>query len=359
MKSLKTDTYSFFKNKKVLITGANGFKGSWLSYWLYLFDTEVFGLGIKNENEKLFKDLNLKKKINFTYLDITNKIKLKKFLLKKKPEIIFHLAAQPIISEGYNFPYKTIMTNSIGTLNILENCRNIKFVKSLILITSDKCYKDNFSTKGFVESDKMGGEDPYSSSKACAELLAECYTESFYKKNKIGIATCRAGNVIGGGDWSSNRLIPDCIKWINKNKEIYIRNPNHNRPWQHVLEPLSGYILLAKKLHKNYNKYSGPWNFGPKQNTVTSVLQVVKEIVKKLKKGKVRINKKNFFYEQKNLQLNIKKSNKELGWYPIYSIAKSISITVDWYKGVVIDKKVSAEEMTKKQILDYINDKKI
>ena len=258
----------FFKNKKILITGASGFKGAWLSFMLHILKAKVYGLGIRpNLNEKLFNQIKLKEKIIFRYIDVTNKNELKKYICKVKPSIIFHLAAQPILSKSYKYPFETVVTNSIGTLNLLEICKDLNYVKSIICITSDKCYKNNFSTKGFKEEDKLGGEDPYSASKACAEIIAESYYKSFLKKKKIGLATTRAGNVIGGGDWSPNRLVPDCINWLINKQTIKIRRPNFNRPWQHVLDPLYCYIQLSYQLYKKPVKYSGSWNFGSKKET--------------------------------------------------------------------------------------------
>ena len=247
--------------------------------------------------------------------------------------------------------------NCIGTLNILEIVREIDTVKSLVCITSDKCYENNFSTKGFKESDKLGGEDPYSGSKACAEIMIRSYKESFFNKKNCGLASARAGNVMGGGDWSKNRLIPDSINSIIKNKTIYIRNPNFNRPWQHVLEPLHGYLILGEKIYKEPKRYSGPWNFGTTTNTVTNVLKIVKEIVKFWGKGKINFKKNQKYYEQINLQLDINKSKKILKWKPKYSITKSIHVTVDWYKKVLIEK-YNVEKITAKQIKEYMNESK-
>ena len=227
---------SFYKNKKILITGATGFKGSWLSYWLFLLGAKVTGVGRKpNKNENLFKQLKLKDKIKTIYLNIENKKKFSKIINQYKPQIVFHLAAQPIISESYKFPEKTIFTNTSGTLNLLEILKKEKSIKSAVFVTSDKCYKNNFSTRGFKEGDSLGGDDPYSASKACAEIVVNCYYKSFFINKNIGIATARAGNVIGGGDWSPNRLIPDVIASFSKNKEVFLRRPNFNRQWQHVL----------------------------------------------------------------------------------------------------------------------------
>ena len=348
---------NFYKNKKILITGATGFKGAWLSYWLHILEAKVVGVGRKpNKNDNLFKQLDLKKKIKIKYFDTREKKILEKVIKNFKPSIIFHLAAQPIISEGYKKPEETIMVNSIGTLNIVEICRNLKFVKSIVCVTSDKCYQNNFSIRGFKEDDKLGGSDPYSASKANAEIIVKSYLESFYYDKKIGLATGRAGNVIGGGDWSPNRLIPDCIKWIIKNKLIFLRRPKFNRPWQHVLEPLNGYLTLAYKMYNDPKKYSGAWNFGSKKGTVTSVFEVVKKIIKYWGKGKVKINNKKQFYEQENLQLDISKSKKILKWNPKYSIDQSVRLTVEWYKYVHLNGSKNAEKISYKQIQSYMND---
>lgn len=346
---------NFYKNKKVLVTGATGFKGAWLCLWLNILGAKVYGIGYKpNNNKKLFNQLNLKKKISFKNIDIRNFRKISKYIKLIKPEIIFHLAAQPIISKSYEEPQNTYFINSFGTLNLIELVKQNKFIKSSVFITSDKCYESNNSTKGFKESDKLGGIDPYSGSKACAEIITNTYYHSFFKdKIKRGVATARAGNVIGGGDWSKDRLIPDSIKSLSKNKKIIIRNPNFNRPWQHVLEPLNGYLMLALNLYKTPEKYSGPWNFGTERNTITNVEEVIQKIISNWGKGKYKkINKKKF-YEQTNLQLNIQKSKKELKWRPKLSIDRCISITVDWYKKA-LNEKESVEKITKDQILNYM-----
>tara|TARA_B100000674_G_C37832130_1_gene911044 strand:+ start:171 stop:1226 length:1056 start_codon:yes stop_codon:yes gene_type:complete len=347
---------NFYKNKRILVTGATGFKGAWLCMWLKILGSKVYGIGHNpNKNKNLFYSLNLHKEINLSILDVRNFSKLCKKIKNIKPEIIFHLAAQPLILESYKKPFETYNVNSNGTLNILESIKNTKSVKTLILVTSDKCYQSNFSTKGFKEEDKLGGEDPYSGSKACAEIIANTYYKSFFSKKNIGIATARAGNVIGGGDWSKDRLIPDCINSILKNKTIKLRNPLFNRPWQHVLEPLNGYLILAEKLYKNSKKYSGPWNFGSKKNTVTNVLTIVKRIVKKWGKGRI-IFKKQKFYEQINLQLNINKSQEILKWKPKLSILESVDFTVEWYKKILTEKE-DVIKITKYQINKFMNEK--
>ena len=350
----------FYKNKRVLVTGATGFKGAWLCYWLTILGAKVYGIGFnrnKNKDKNLFYSLKLEKKIKLKLFDIRNKKKLESFVKTSKPTIVFHLAAQPLILESYKKPYLTYTVNTLGTLNILETVRNNNTIKSLLCITSDKCYENNNSTKGFKETDKLGGEDPYSGSKASAEIMIGTYQKSFFNEKKCGIASARAGNVIGGGDWSENRLIPDSINSIMKNKTIYIRNPNFNRPWQHVIEPLYGYLILAQKIYKKPKRYSGPWNFGTKKNTVTNVLKIVKAIIKFWGKGKINFKKNQKFYEQTNLQLNINKSKKLLKWEPKYSIIKSIHVTVNWYKKVLIEK-YSIEKITTEQIQDYMNESK-
>mgnify|MGYP001173133534 FL=1 len=358
----KKKLINFYKNKKILVTGATGFKGAWLCLWLKILGAKVYGIGFNpNKNKNLFYSLKLDKKIKLNLIDIRNKKKLSNYLNKIKPQIIFHLAAQPLIYESYQKPYLTYEINTIGTLNLLDCIRisKNKSVKAIICITSDKCYANNFSTKGFKEEDKLGGDDPYSGSKASAEIIINTYKKSFFDKKIIycGIASARAGNVIGGGDWSPNRLIPDSINAIIKNKQIYIRNPNFNRPWQHVLEPLYGYLILGKRLFKNPKLYSGAWNFGTSKNTVTNVLQIVQAIIKFWGKGKVKFKKKTRYYEQTNLQLNINKAKTILNWHPNYSIMKSVFITTEWYKKV-LKQKLSSEEVTTKQINQYMNELK-
>ena len=343
-----------YKNKKIVITGATGFKGAWLAFWLHMLGAKVFAIGYSpNKNKNLFYSLNLHKKIKIKILDIRDMKKLTSYMLNIKPQFIFHLAAQPLILDGYKEPYKTYEINTLGTLNILEVSRKFKFIRSLICVTSDKCYESNFSTKGFKETDRLGGVDPYSGSKASAEIIIKTYIESFQKKqNTLGIASARAGNVIGGGDQSPNRLIPDLINSLYRKKKIILRNPNFNRPWQHVLDPLYGYLILGGNLYKDPKKYSGAWNFGTEKNTVTSVLTIVKYAIKNWGYGEFKIKKQKQFYEQANLQLNIEKSKKILKWRPKYKISDSVQLTVEWYKKVMI-KKFTPEEITKKHILDY------
>ena len=349
----------FYNGKKVLITGVTGFKGTWLCSWLLELGAKITGLGYNpNLNKNLFYKLKLNNKINLKLFDIRDISKLNSLVKKTKPSIIFHLAAQPLIYESYKKPLETFDINSRGTLNILEVTRLNKFIKSVVIVTSDKCYENNYSTKGFKENDRLGGIDPYSASKASAEIAVKAYRESFFsKKNIVGISTGRAGNVIGGGDWSPKRLIPDSIKFLRKNKSIYLRNPNFNRPWQFVLEPIKGYLLLGLKQFYNPKKYSGAWNFGTERNSVTSVKKIVEYIIDFWGSGKLKINKRKKFYEQENLQLNIQKSKRILNWKPTYNIKQSVYVTVDWYNQVLNNKK-SPIDITNEQINRYMDESK-
>lgn len=349
----------FYKNKRVLITGATGFKGAWLSQWLLKLGSKVYGTGYNpNKNKNFFYNLNLQRKINLKLFDIRNYKKLKTYLQKVQPSIIFHLAAQPLIYESYKKPFLTFDINFRGSLNLLDISKNIKSIKSILIVTSDKCYESNNSSRGFKENDLLGGIDPYSASKSATEIMVRAYRESFFKNKKnVGLSTGRAGNVIGGGDWSSNRLIPDCIRSLLKNEIIYIRNPSFNRPWQHVLEPLKGYLFLAKKQFEKPKKYSGAWNFGTAPNSLTNVQTVVNYLIKFWGSGKVKTHKQKL-YEQENLQLNINKANKYLNWHPTFNIKKSVRFTVDWYYKV-LKLKEKPEMITLEQIEQYERHSKI
>ena len=348
---------NFYKNKKVFVTGATGFKGSWLCSWLLHMGAKVYGSGYSpNQNKNLFYKLKLHKKIKLGIFDIRDQKKLEKFISRSKPSIIFHLAAQPLIIESYLKPHSTIDINIRGTLNILEASKKFNFVKSVVLITSDKCYENVGKLTRYKENDTLGGIDPYSASKSSSELIIRAYRESFFKnKRNCGISSARAGNVIGGGDWSANRLIPDCIRSLLDKKPIFLRNPNFNRPWQHVLEPLIGYLILAKKQFKEPKKYSDAWNFGTKNNSVKSVKEIVDYMISFWGSGKIKVNRENKFYEQKNLQLDINKAKKRLKWIPTYSVKRGVQITTEWYLQVYKNKK-DPFEITNKQIINYMNE---
>ena len=355
MKNIK----SFYKNKKVLVTGATGFKGAWLCSWLLKLGAKVSGTGYSpNQNKNLFYQLNLKNKINLKIFDIRDYNKLEKFIFKCKPEIIFHLAAQPLILNSYKEPYNTFTINYCGSLNIMEITRKFRFVKSVVFVTTDKVYESNGKPKGFKENDLLGGIDPYSASKSSTELMIRAYRESFFKdKIKCGISSARAGNVIGGGDWSQNRLIPDSIRSSIENKTIVLRNPNFNRPWQFVLEPIKGYLILAQRQYNKPAQYSMAWNFGNRSGAVTTVSQIVKYIINYWGSGKLKELSKNKIYEQENLQLDSSKAIKLLKWSPTYSIKESVKITTEWYFKV-LKLKQDPQDVTNAQIEDYMNENK-
>ena len=328
---------SFWKKKKVLITGHTGFKGTWLTIWLESMGADIVGVSLEPINKNnIYHLTSIGKKIKSLRCDIRNKKKLSAIFKKYKPEIIFHLAAQPLVIDSYNFPVETYETNFNGTLNILENIRLLKTVRACLIVTSDKCYQNKEWNWGYRENDSMGGYDPYSSSKGACELLIESYRSSFFSKNNksfIKIASARAGNVIGGGDFAANRLIPDAVNAFSKNNLLDIRNPESIRPWQHVLEPLSGYILLAQKLYKKNSNFDQAWNFGPHNQDIKTVKEVMEIFSKKWgPKAKYRVIRNKNLHEAKLLNLDCSKANFEMKWTPKWNLNIAIDKTIQWYK---------------------------
>ncbi len=352
---MKNHLKKFYHNKRILITGNSGFKGSWLTVILKAFGAKIMGISISNVSEpNMFSLLTLNKKIIYLKEDIRNFKKLKKKIDKFKPEIIFHLAAQSLVINSYKNPLETISTNVMGSANILEYVKSSKNVKSLIYVTSDKVYENDEKNRSFKEYDRLGGTDPYSSSKVAAEYLFNGYSQSFFTDKNIGIATVRSGNVIGGGDWSENRIIPDIIKSIQKRRKLIIRNPSHTRPWQHVLEPLIGYLILGMKLYKN-KTFSGAWNFGPAYNQNLNVKKLVELMLKKLNVNlKVSI-KKNKYKEKSSLKLSSAKAKKYLKWKSFLNSNQTLEFTSDWYKAYLDKNKNKLYEITIDQINSYLN----
>ena len=323
----------FWKNKKVFITGHTGFKGSWLIIILNFLGAKIYGYSLKPKKNSLFREIEGEKLLvkNF-YGNINNKNFLKAKIYSVKPHIVFHLAAQPLVIESYRNPINTFKTNIIGTANLLESIKNTNFIKSIVIVTTDKVYKNKKKNTFFSEEDELGGIDPYSTSKACAEFITSSYISSFFKntnlKNKISSA--RSGNVIGGGDYSANRLVPDIIKSINNHKKLIIRNPKHVRPWLHVIEPLFGYMAIAEKQILKNMLHTPKWNFGPNKNDIISVSKMI-EIFKKIKPIKVEYLKTNIkIFESAWLKLSNNKSKKNLGWKPKWSIQESIDKVIEW-----------------------------
>lgn len=336
-----------------MITGHTGFKGAWLTKILLNWGADISGIALKPPtNPNLFEILKLKKEIHNHIADIRSFKKVKDIIKKEKPEIIFHLAAQPMVRASYDDPLYTYETNTLGTANILEAIRSTKTVKSAVIITTDKVYENFGRNYCYKEDDKLGGYDPYSASKASAEIVASSYIKSFFNpefSSATLIATARAGNVIGGGDWGKDRLVPDLIKAIFRNKKLTLRNPNATRPWQFVLEPLYGYLLLAQKLYERKKEFSGVWNFGPNNKNNLNVKELTEKSLEIFNKGSYAIkgnaNKK---HEAQSLKLDSNKARRLLGWRPKLSLNETLKLTFDWYK-YYYDKK-NIGEITDKQI---------
>lgn len=324
---------NIYNGKRIFLTGHTGFKGSWLSVWLTKFGAKVCGYSLKaNTKPSMFLELDIENKIEKSVIgNILDEELLNKTIQDFQPEIIFHLAAQPLVRLSYSEPILTYKTNVIGTLNVLEAARKCNSVKAFVNITTDKCYENKEINRGYKEDEPMGGYDMYSSSKGCVEIMSSSFRRSFLQDG-YAMATARAGNVIGGGDWAQDRLIPDCIRYINSNKQIEIRNPIAVRPWQHVLEPLSGYLLLGAKLYTEGYKYAQSFNFGPNEDSVLKVCDVSQKVCEIYGKGEVIVQKHDNLHEANLLMLNIDKAKKVLGWEPLYTAQTAIEKTVEWYK---------------------------
>lgn len=331
----------FYKGKKVLVTGHTGFKGSWLSIWLHELGAEVFGVALDPYSEK----------DNFVLSGIGNKIeadiradicdgdKMKELFASVRPEIVFHLAAQPLVRLSYEIPVETYLTNVMGTINIMEAIRATDSVRVGVMITTDKCYDNKEQLRAYNENDPFGGYDPYSSSKGACEIAIQCWRRSFFnpddygKKHHVSLASVRAGNVIGGGDWAKDRIIPDCVRSLEAGQPIGIRNPKAVRPWEHVLEPLSGYMLLAQKMWLCPTEYCEGWNFGPEQESVLTVWDVANTMIKSFGYGELRdVSDTNALHEAKLLMLDITKAKTRLGWHPRLDAIQAVELTADWYK---------------------------
>lgn len=341
--------------KNVLITGHTGFKGSWLCLLLNQLGSNISGLSLVEpvSSPDMYSVLEIDELVSDNRGDITQLGICMDIIKKTEPEIIFHMAAQPLVRESYADPTNTYLTNVIGTANILEAARFSESVKTIIVITTDKCYENIEKDYGYVETDPLGGHDPYSSSKACAEHVASAYFRSFFKGKNVGLATARAGNIIGGGDWSADRIIPDLIKAWSNNEKLIIRNPKATRPWQHVLDPLCGYLTLAEHLWNKPEKFSGGWNFGPDHNSVKTVQDTVERAVKVLgEHASWGVSNIQNLHEAERLQLNSEKAYSLLGWSPRYNFDKAVSETIHWYKEYYSSSQ-KMMNLTLKQIAEY------
>ena len=345
---------SFWGNKHVLVTGHTGFKGSWLSIWLRMLGAKVSGLSLDPIYEpNLFSLFKLSKNINDFRGDIKSIKACQDIISSCSPDIIIHMAAQPLVRQSYRDPSNTFETNMMGTINILEAARNVNSLKSIIIITSDKCY-DNIEKKySYKEADKLGGYDPYSASKACVELIVNSYWKSFFREKSVGVASVRAGNVVGGGDWSKDRLVPDIFNAFSRGDVLKIRNQFAIRPWQHVLEPLYGYLILCEKTWRNDVDFSGAWNFGPDEKDCKTVKEIV-EYASSLWGGNAKwiIKEDLSMHEAMLLQLDSSKAKTKLKWKSVLNWREALEYTILWYKEY--DKNsINIPNYTSNQIIRY------
>jgi CDP-glucose 4,6-dehydratase len=346
----------FWKNKKVFLTGHTGFKGSWFTILLDLLGAKVTGYSLKPDQKlNLFDLCKLNKKIHDSIIgDIRNYDKLKKSVFNFSPDFIVHMAAQPLVGDSYLNPKYTYEVNTIGTVNILNIINELNFVKSALIVTTDKVYKNDNKKVYFNENDRLGGLDPYSNSKSCAELIVNSYNNSFFFKKNIFVATARAGNVIGGGDFSKDRILPDYFRSLLKNKKLILRSPNSIRPWQFIMDPLYGYLLLLMKLNKNFPFLNRSWNFGPEKVNNKSVYHVVDLINKKFNNS-VKVSRKSnlssHYHENKILMLNSQQSTKYLHWKVKYNLRETIELIAYWYKSFFFKKDIF--KISQQQILNY------
>jgi CDP-glucose 4,6-dehydratase len=351
---------AFYSGKKVLVTGHTGFKGGWLTIWLRLLGAEVVGLALPPETQpNLFSAARVADGIVSEFGDVRDFATVKKVLSRHNPDIVIHNAAQALVRRSYREPVETYATNVMGTVHVLEAARATPSVRSIVVVTSDKCYENRESMTPYKEEDAMGGHDPYSSSKGAAELVASAYRRSFFNgESSAALASARAGNVIGGGDWSEDRLIPDIVRGIASDTPIIIRRPDSIRPWQHVLEPLSGYLLLASKLYEDRGRYADAWNFGPAADDPVTAAEIADRVRTIWGKGDVRIQPDTDApHEATYLRLNCTKSSQHLGWNSQRRLEDALDWTVQWYKAFYDRSSITPRAMTENQIHSYMESK--
>lgn len=356
MENMELNSYHFFKNKNVIITGHTGFKGSWLSIWLQLLGANVLGIGLEPTSRfNNFHLSNCSENMHSVIGDIRDNELVRKSFQFFKPDILFHLAAQPLVETSYAQPEETFSTNIMGLISILEAARSCSSLRVMVNVTSDKCYEISGSVNGYSERDPLGGNDPYSASKACAELVSASYQKSFFSTQGQTLVTARAGNVIGGGDWTRGRLIPDILHSVEQDQSLVLRFPDAIRPWQHVLEPLSGYLMLAQKLWDNPKKYVGAWNFGPSKDDEQMVISVASALLDKLAARKpIILETVQQFNEAKTLKLDISKSHEILNWKPKWTLMKTLDSIVWWQNKFL--QKDNMFQACQHQIESYSND---
>ncbi len=333
LEGLELINKSFWQGKRVFLTGHTGFKGGWLSIWLHSLGAIVKGYALNPSTfPSFFNEARISGIVISDIGDIRNQEKLQKSMVKFDPDILIHMAAQPLVRYSYDSPIETYEINVIGTAKVLEVARSCLNLKAIINITTDKCYENDGRSHSYCENDPMGGYDPYSSSKGCSELVASSYYRSFLKNQSIGLASVRAGNVIGGGDWAKDRLIPDILRSFEKEESVVIRNPKATRPWQHVLEPLSGYLVLAQKIYNNQGKYSEGWNFGPSEQDVMPVNWILDKMICKWPNSSWKLDKNYSPHEAESLKLDILKAEVKLGWRPVWCLEYALEKIIDWHK---------------------------
>ena len=348
----------FWQDRRVFLTGHTGFKGSWLSLWLQRLGAEVYGFALEpSTNPSLFKVANVADGMQSTIGDVRDLTCLQKAMHLAQPEVVIHMAAQPLVVYGYENPVETYATNVMGTVHLLESIRTCQSVKAVVNVTTDKCYENIERDWAYRENDRLGGHDPYSNSKACSELVSSAFRSSYFDENKyqlhgVALATARAGNVIGGGDWAQNRLVPDILKSFESGQPVRIRNPNAIRPWQHVLEPLRGYLQLAQKLVECGPEYGQAWNFGPQPHDAKPVSCVVQEICQKWGLGASWENDEGEHPHEANfLKLDVSKSASHLQWVPKLDLDQSLKLVIDWNRAFVHNEDM--KEFTLHQISQY------
>jgi CDP-glucose 4,6-dehydratase len=330
------DTY---QSRRIFITGHTGFKGAWLALWLVQLGAEVTGYALEPPTTpNLFESIGLREQLTHIHGDVRDYDRLFAAIQSQAPDLVFHLAAQSLVRLSYQEPRLTYETNVMGTVNVLEAVRHTPSVRVAVNVTSDKCYENREPVLGCREEDPMGGSDPYSSSKGCSELVTAAFLRSFFapgsygKTHRVALASVRAGNVIGGGDWGADRLVPDCVRALSRREEIVLRYPAAVRPWQHVLDPLSGYLLLGAKLWQDGPRYAGAWNFGPDEKVTWTVEEVVREIIRQWGEGRCRVDGSAHPHEAQLLKLDCRKAKMCLGWRPQYTVQEALSLGIDWYQ---------------------------
>ena len=344
---------AFWRGKRVLLTGHTGFKGSWLSLWLQSMGAQVTGYALAPPtNPSLFKIAEVAQGMTSVIGDIRDLAKLQAVFAEHRPEIVIHMAAQPLVRYSYHNPVETYSTNVMGTVHLLEAVRNTPGVKAVVNVTTDKCYENKEWNWGYRENEPMGGHDPYSNSKGCSELVTSAYRSSFFQDKGISLASARAGNVIGGGDWAADRLIPDILRAFEANQAVIVRNPNATRPWQHVLEPLGGYLTLAENLYTHGQMYAEGWNFGPHDDDARAVQWIVEHMANTWGKGASWQQDGGVHPHEANyLKLDIAKAQARLGWKPRWALSTALEKITAWHRAYLAA--TNMHEFTMQQIANY------